>query len=856
MRVLTGHLFVLTLVAVLAGQARAADIPLTVTNREAVARPGEPVTSGVPFAQGAVTLIGHLRLLRGGVEIPAQFQVTARWPDGSIRWALFDCQLDLPASGQVALTLQTGTLPAAVTGITATDSASSLVINTRVASFTFDKSQLVVGGHGFQVQSGGASYQAVPTSWAIEEDGPMKVLVRVDGVWRGAGAPLRDDLNRFRARLAFFRDRSDVRVWLTFRNNNSYGWDAAQGGEGEPRQPDMVLTASTFGPTVLLASGGTYVFGSGVEKTWEAVVPLGGSPGLRTTRYTAAGALVGGDAAPRPLAVASAGYYASTRGWGRIVAPLTGLAPDRQADFDLFERIQRAKIDSSVVQNPPGLTGTTVWGHLSVDLDSWQDYGDLRWDGINQCPGAQHYSSNHYDWIYGMYLQFMRTGTLAFADAARVFARHEIDFDIYHTGVDGPAYNFQKDFEDRLSHNRPEDGCGGWGGRPSHTWSQGYALHWLLTGDRRGKDAFDEIQEGVRQYVYQSFNGEGYIDTSELRIHGWLVENLVNLWRINPSAELATTDYGWKPISTAIRDILRNVFDREAAAGGQGFVVSDEPPAGTVREPLMNAYILEPAIKAYDEVLTFSDAAYASSVLDLVRRMTNWLIAITYGGDTNGSGGYRPRQIPYRFLTTVSVQGEGQLPYLLMAANSAAFLYTTTGGTAFRDYARAAFQDYVRYVGAISPDTYGDPALRTPASYNSNIFVGTASKIHGWSSRFGQYYLATEAPAAPAPFTDDPLQAGATTVRAVHVTELRTRIDALRVRYELAAYSWTNPSMIAGATAISAAHIVELRTALDAVYAAASRPAPTYTDGVLQQGVTMVRAVHITELRAAVVAFE
>ncbi|MCX6551822.1 MAG: hypothetical protein NTY02_12625, partial [Acidobacteria bacterium] len=304
----------------------------------------------------------------------------------------------------------------------------------------------------------------------------------------------------------FFRGKDEARVWLTFRNNNSFGWDA--GGDGQPRQEDVVLTGAGFGSATLLGAGGSYHLGSGVEKTWETVVPASGSTNVRTTRFAADGTLLGGDAPPRPLAAASPDYYASTRAWGRIGLPVSGQAADRQADFDRFERIQRAKVDSSAVENPPGLTGMTAWGHLSRDLASWNDYGDLRWDG-NGCGTL---SSNHYDWSYGMFLQFMRTGYLGFADAARVFARHEIDFDIYHTGADGPAFNYQKNWEDRPSHDNP-DNCFG-GGRPSHTWSQGYALQWLLTGDRRGKDAFDEIQEGVRQYVYESFNGEGYVDTS------------------------------------------------------------------------------------------------------------------------------------------------------------------------------------------------------------------------------------------------------------------------------------------------------------------------------------------------------
>jgi len=92
----------------------------------------------------------------------------------------------------------------------------------------------------------------------------------------------------------------------------------------------------------------------------------------------------------------------------------------------------------------------------------------------------------------------------------------------------------------------------------------------------------------------------------------------------------------------------------------------------------------------------------------------------------------------------LTAQTEGQIPYLLMAANAAGFCWLETGTQAYADYMRAAFLDYVRYMGVEGGDTYIEPSRRTAASYNSSVYVGTESKIHGWSSRYGQYYLAAE----------------------------------------------------------------------------------------------------------------
>jgi hypothetical protein len=106
------------------------------------------------------------------------------------------------------------------------------------------------------------------------------------------------------------------------------------------------------------------------------------------------------------------------------------------------------------------------------------------------------------------------------------------------------------------------------------------------------------------------------------------------------------------------------------------------------------------------------------------------------------------------------------------------------------------------------------------------------------------------------PFADDTLTAGSSVIRAVHVTELRARIDALRGRYQLAPYSYTDPTLTAGATFIQARHITDLRAALAEAYVAAGRaPLPNYTDTPLDAAMP-VRAAHIAEIRAAVIAIE
>lgn len=107
-------------------------------------------------------------------------------------------------------------------------------------------------------------------------------------------------------------------------------------------------------------------------------------------------------------------------------------------------------------------------------------------------------------------------------------------------------------------------------------------------------------------------------------------------------------------------------------------------------------------------------------------------------------------------------------------------------------------------------------------------------------------------------FTDDPLVAGTTGIKAVHIQEMRDRINALRAAAPgpLSAFSFTDPSLTAGSTRVQAVHINELRTALAQVYTARGLTPPTYTtDPTLTTG-TAIKAAHISELRSFIVAIE
>ena len=102
------------------------------------------------------------------------------------------------------------------------------------------------------------------------------------------------------------------------------------------------------------------------------------------------------------------------------------------------------------------------------------------------------------------------------------------------------------------------------------------------------------------------------------------------------------------------------------------------------------------------------------------------------------------------------------------------------------------------------------------------------------------------------PFTDHPIRPGVTPVKAIHFTELRTRIDGLRSAAGLLRFSWTDPALQPGVTRVRRVHLLELRSALAEAYQAGGRATPRWTDASPAAGRTPIRALHVTELRVAV----
>lgn len=139
--------------------------------------------------------------------------------------------------------------------------------------------------------------------------------------------------------------------------------------------------------------------------------------------------------------------------------------------------------------------------------------------------------------------------------------------------------------------------------------------------------------------------------------------------------------------------------------------------------------------------------------------------------------------------------------------------------------------------GAVDRDTSATPKLPT-ASSEPKTHKPVPAEVEPASSlepSFG--------------FTDDPLTAQVTPVKAQHIAQLRQAINTLRSRNGLAAFSFTDPTLTPGVTPIRAAHIAELRVALNEVLDSLSRVGPRHLDPTLASQQTVIKKAHIEEIR-------
>lgn len=205
-----------------------------------------PVTSGVPFARGALAGAGEVRLEDGrGGPVPAQFEAMAWWPDGSVRWLLVDFVTATTPGVATEYWLVTGEGPAAPSPEpVARPAGDAWVLDTGAVRLTLDPRRppslggilADMDGNGVLepgeaatgppgdadaclVDAAGKTLRAGPPDRVLAEtNGPVRATVRLEGDFIG---PDGERLCRYRARYTAWRGLTLVRLQWTVGNNRT-----------------------------------------------------------------------------------------------------------------------------------------------------------------------------------------------------------------------------------------------------------------------------------------------------------------------------------------------------------------------------------------------------------------------------------------------------------------------------------------------------------------------------------------------------------------------------------------------------------------------------------------------------------
>ncbi len=217
--------------------ASALETTLMIAETTGVSRNAGTVTSGIPFEKGILRDTGKLVVSTNDTGIPAQFSTLARWPDGSVRWALLDCLVDVPAGKKVALTLRDkGRNPIPRSPASIKEEKDRVILRTGPMTVTLDKkgrgllSSIQVDGRAVVTpgNSGLALYTAEgarilagpPDEVAIEAAGPVRGTVMLRGKFPGQHKGLLGYTLRV---TAFAGNRQlKARIWLENRGAHGY----------------------------------------------------------------------------------------------------------------------------------------------------------------------------------------------------------------------------------------------------------------------------------------------------------------------------------------------------------------------------------------------------------------------------------------------------------------------------------------------------------------------------------------------------------------------------------------------------------------------------------------------------------
>ena len=234
-------------------------------------RRGEPIRIGVPLPRGLLQNASDLKVVEDGSRVlPLQSRTLDRWPDGSLKWVLLDFSASVTANSKATLTVfkdsSHSDTPPDRTGLSICQVRDMFTIDTGSAAFSVSQKGLgpfdsvVIAGRELIDSSGsgihlldrnGRNIPAKVESIAIEEEGPLRSTIKMDGNFLISS---RERIN-FLSRLTFFAGLSTVLLEFQLHNPRAALHPGGLWDLGDPHSfhfSDLSLAMNTAAPVTEL----------------------------------------------------------------------------------------------------------------------------------------------------------------------------------------------------------------------------------------------------------------------------------------------------------------------------------------------------------------------------------------------------------------------------------------------------------------------------------------------------------------------------------------------------------------------------------------------------------------------------
>ena len=277
-----------------------------------------------------------------------------------------------------------------------------------------------------------------------------------------------------------------------------------------------------------------------------------------------------------------------------------------------------------------------VFGQYLDDRATGRDYGMLNYG--DYFAGNRTWGNTEYDTGYVAFLQWARTGDLKYFDEACRASIHHRDVDTCHVSSDpgriggvyrhsighvGEYYSYEDraapavTLDDESFKKRSQTGGVPWGTfTVSHTWIDGFLLHYFLTGDRRSFQTAVEVADR-----YGGEHTRNY-DFTNCRNNGWHLILTMEMYR-------ATGDPFYL---NAAHIIVERTLDRQTEDGAWkrmlafGHCMCEHPPRHMGNAGFMVGILLV-GLKFYHQAT--GDPRVAESII----RGAGWLVDVLWKGN-------------------------------------------------------------------------------------------------------------------------------------------------------------------------------------------------------------------------------